>query len=135
MEHDVSIVKEVGGKVFKLLLIITLAFTLLVISAVDALAVYGAAYLARAETNDYFTSFSVLTKGWTIVFVMECYLIIFNLHSWVLEILVCIGVLGWVVSELIKLLTISGTNNKVIFIIMSIVLNIILFAILCVNSN
>lgn len=120
---------------FKLLLIITLAFTLLVISAVDALAVYGAAYLARAETNDYFTSFSVLTKGWTIVFVMECYLIIFNLHSWVLEILVCIGGLGWVVSELIKLLTISGTNNKVIFIIMSIVLNIILFAIFFVNSN
>ena len=120
---------------FKLLLKITLAFTLLVISAVDALAVYGAAYLAKAETNDYFTSFSVLTKGWTIVFVMECYLIIFNLHSWVLEILVYIGVLGWVVSELIKLLTISGTNNKVIFIIMSIVLNIILFAILCVNSN
>lgn len=107
-----------------------LAIMFMVISAINALGVYTAAYFVRAETNDYGTSFVIIFKGYALFFLMIIVAVILNINSVFILWMIILAIPCWVIYQLIDLLTIRGTVNVIIFVVVSFILNVVLFAVL-----
>lgn len=110
--------------------LIILAVAFLIASAISAIAIYGAGYLAKAETNSYKQSLFVIFKGYVILFLIAVVAVIFHINNLVLIQLAGLGLLFWIIYTLIDVLTVRGTGNIIIFIIMSFCLNVLLFCLI-----
>lgn len=110
--------------------LVVIALFLMVISAINALGVYMAAYFVKAATNGYGISFVIIFKGYLLFLLMIIVAALFSIHSMLYVGIVILAIPCWVIYQLVDQLAISGKINVIIFVVVSFVLNVVLFAVL-----
>lgn len=110
------------------LLLMAIAFA--IASAINALCVSYAAKLGEAEYIDYKEIFTTIFYGYVILVVVVFLLLKLKMANEFFIIVAELGVVAWIIYQLIGKLQIKGRNNIIIFVAMSFVFNVIASAVL-----
>lgn len=113
-----------------MILIFTLAVfvvTLLVVPALSALSFYVAGYLADSDTNHYLQNFIIAFKILFIAGLIIGCATCFHINDEVFSLLIYIGAFCWMVCTLIDVLAITGVSQTIVFVGLSLLLNLLLY--------
>lgn len=112
------------GLIYVMALIMGLVLSA-IFAAISSLPAHWAACLVKAECPDLRKTFIILLKGYLFTMLISFFCGILGIYNPLVGVLISVGVMIWIIYNLITTLGVVGKTNIIIFIILLIILGII----------